>query len=469
MATGPGIAGKWHVAINHNSYPKPTDHGFDITVHGRGVNSKMKPHRLTEFATGNTDDPYQLDANGFPKDSVTEGAISFMSDAKAQPFFLYYATWLVHYPIQSRSKALLEKYCQKLGVPFPTNPDGWPLDGQRNPYYCAMVEMVDYYVGQLVTYLETTDDPRWPGHKLIDNTYIIFTSDNGGAEGGGKEVYTDNAPLDQGKGSTNEGGVRVPLIIAGPGIKQGAETQVLANGLDVYPTILFWTRAAKPQDVLLDGCDLSALLTGNPTDATLVKTANGDVRDTILHHFPHGSAAGSSLRQGGYKLLYNYDQVGKAAKPEVELYRLYDAKGTRTDIEEQTDLAAQMPEKAKAMKTLLLAELEAMAASRPYLNPHVSEALPNQDTVCKPGKLKRQGRTVSLSFTERGAKVVKSYLLYTRNKGERAEEWFRVEASLGNGRVSAELPKGTNGYLFTLIDEHNYLTSSTTTEEKGAQ
>ena len=82
-----------------------------------------------------------------------------MSDAKAQPFFLYYATWLVHYPIQSRSKALLEKYCQKLGVPFPTNPDGWPLDGQRNPYYCAMVEMVDYYVGQLVTYLETTDDP----------------------------------------------------------------------------------------------------------------------------------------------------------------------------------------------------------------------------------------------------------------------------------------------------------------------
>ena len=109
-------------------------------------------------------------------------------------------------------------------MPFPTNPDGWPLDGQRNPYYCAMVEMVDYYVGQLVTYLETTDDPRWPGHKLIDNTYIIFTSDNGGAEGGGKEVYTDNAPLDQGKGSTNEGGVRVPLIIAGPGIKQGAET-----------------------------------------------------------------------------------------------------------------------------------------------------------------------------------------------------------------------------------------------------
>ena len=84
-------------------------------------------------------------------------------------------------PIQTRSKALLEKYVRKLGVELPKDPKQfWQGKGQTNPFYCAMVEMLDYYVGQLVQYLEQTDDPRWPGHKLIENTYIIFTSDNGG-------------------------------------------------------------------------------------------------------------------------------------------------------------------------------------------------------------------------------------------------------------------------------------------------
>ncbi|MEY4403718.1 MAG: Arylsulfatase, partial [Verrucomicrobiota bacterium] len=93
-----------------------------------------------------------------------------MESSKDKPFFLYYATWLVHFPIQSRSKELLEKYCKKLGV-NPANPKEWSTGGgQRNPFYCAMVETLDHYVGQLVEFLENTDDPRNPGHKLIDNT-----------------------------------------------------------------------------------------------------------------------------------------------------------------------------------------------------------------------------------------------------------------------------------------------------------
>ena len=70
---------------------------------------------------------------------------------------------------------------------------------------CAMVESLDYYVGQLINYLKQTDDPRWPGHKLIDNTYIIFTSDNGGMEKVPNEIITDNAPLDKGKINAKEG------------------------------------------------------------------------------------------------------------------------------------------------------------------------------------------------------------------------------------------------------------------------
>lgn len=106
-----------------------------------------------------------------------------------------------------------------------------------------MVEMLDYYVGQLVKELETTHDPRWPGHTLIENTYLIFTSDNGGMEGHPDEVITDNFPLDHGKISIMEGGTRVPLIITGPGIKAGIESDVMINGLDFYPTI----RSPEPQ------------------------------------------------------------------------------------------------------------------------------------------------------------------------------------------------------------------------------
>ena len=95
-------------------------------------------------------------------------------------FFTTRLGWCTH-PF-TRSKALLEKYCKKLGVDYPSDPNGWSLKGQRNPFYCAMVEMLDHYVGQIISYLETTPDPRRPGHFLMSNTYIIFTSDNGGME-----------------------------------------------------------------------------------------------------------------------------------------------------------------------------------------------------------------------------------------------------------------------------------------------
>ena len=207
----------------------------------------MKPHRLTGFATKAKDDPYQLDADGFPKDQTTLDAIEFMEQSKNQPFFLYYAAWLVHTPIHSRSKELLEKYCKKLNVDFPTDPKGWPLDGQKNPYYCAMVEMFDHYVGNLVKYLEKTDDPRRPGHKLMDNTYIMLTSDNGGMEQAG-EIITDNYPLDRGKINAKEGGVRVPFIVTGPNIPKARKSEVMVNGLDFYPTILSWTGTKNQRD-----------------------------------------------------------------------------------------------------------------------------------------------------------------------------------------------------------------------------
>lgn len=157
-----GHAGKWHMGMDHWSFPQPKDQGFDWTRSNLGVSEAMKPNRLTGFATDKKNDLYRLDDRGFARDQNNEDALTFIRESKDKAFFLYYATWLAHYPIQTRSKALLDKYVKKLGVELPANPEEWKGEGQTNPFYCAMVEELDDYIGQLIHYLETTDDPAGP-------------------------------------------------------------------------------------------------------------------------------------------------------------------------------------------------------------------------------------------------------------------------------------------------------------------
>ena len=228
-----GHSGKWHVAKDHHGFPQPGDQGFDFTRSSRGVQVPMAPDRLTGFATDDPNDPFRLDENGIPFDQTHADAMTFVEENKDKPFFLYYAMWQVHSPWVMRSQALLDKYIKKLGVELTEDAKkAWRVPGQNNPFYCAMVEQMDYHAGQLFTYLVETEDPRWPGHKLIENTYVIFTSDNGGMEGAPDEVVTDNIPLDKGKISLKEGGTRVPLIIVGPDIPAGVDSDVMVSGLD---------------------------------------------------------------------------------------------------------------------------------------------------------------------------------------------------------------------------------------------
>jgi len=449
-----GHVGKWHISIDHHAYPQPKDHGFDSTTADRGVTNSQKPNRLSDFATSDEDDPYRLDENGFPRDPNNENALAFIEEAKDQPFFLYYATWLVHAPIHTRAKHLLEKYCKKMNVPFPTDPGYLDVKGQNNPYYGAMVEMFDYYVGQVLHYLETTDDPRWKGHKLIENTYIIFSSDNGGMEGSPHERYTDNYPLDKGKINAKEGGVRVPLIIAGPGITPKQETNVMVNGVDFFPTILSWTGSQHPKAQELDGVDLSTLLATDVNNGELLVTQNGEVRHEIVEHFPHGGAIHSTIRIDDYKLIRNY-VPGKG----LELYRLYDG-DQRVDIEEMNNLAEVLPEKAAEMDSLLGVRLDEMNASYPFLNPKCKKHIDHQEGVCKVLDAGKDGNEVWAKFEEQGNKVTSAYLLYTLNGGEQYEEWYRNDAEVGvDGTVKAHLPEGTTHYLFNLVDEHQFMVS----------
>lgn len=456
-----GHSGKWHIAIDHHAFPQPEDVGFDYTRSTRGAHSGMKD-RLSGFATDAPNDPYRLDENGFPYHQTNEDALNFIKENQDKPFFLYYATWLVHAPIMTRNEALLQKYVEKMGVD-PENILKKNKDGQLNPFYGAMVESLDYYVGQVFKYLETTEDPRWPGHMLNENTYIIFTSDNGGMEGGPTERYTDNNPLDRGKISAREGGTRVPLIIVGPNIPAGVQTDVLANGLDFYPTILSMVGAQKPEDKHLDGSDLLPLLTEDPTDPSLVKDADGRTRDTMMWHFPHGHAMESTIRIGDYKLIRKYDHVNNAANEPLELYRLYDSStGThlRVDLEEDHNLAKAMPEKAQQMNQELSKMLLEMEASYPSYNPNYPRALPNKEKVPTVVSLEQKGGEVIVKLKNNGADLSHANLIYTFNGGERYEEWFRLpNLTIKGDTVTAKIPAGTTHFFINLIDTNNFLVS----------
>jgi len=459
-----GHCGKWHMAITHNAFPDAKDQGFAWSRHILGVTRRMQPHRLTDFATDKESDTYRLDVNGFPFHQNNEDALTFLRENKDKPFFLYYATWLVHTPIHTRSEQLLEKYCKKLGVkPDRNDPNKWTEQGQRNPFYCAMVEQLDYYVGQVFDYLDQTEDPRWPGHMLSENTYLIFTSDNGGMEQVPDEIITDNYPLDRGKISLMEGGTRVPLIITGPGIQRGTQTDVLINGLDFYPTILSWVGAQRPENKLFDGLDISQLLAQDPTDASLVLDAEGEPRDTMVWHFPNSVALESTIRIGDYKLVRNYNHTYDPNSVEMELYRLYkkeSGRQIRVDIEEANNLVDQEPERAQAMNERLSAILKEMKASYPYNNPAFRHVGPKGKLVPTVTAHEQDGRLVKFTFKENGAQVVGANIIYSLNGNARHEEWFRATATLiGNNTVTAELPEGTTHYIVNLIDENNFLVS----------
>ena len=457
-----GHSGKWHMAIDHKAFPQPEDQGFDWTRSSRGARSSMSS-RVEGFASKVEKDPFRLDKNGYPFHQTSEDALTFLRQNHHQPFFLYYATWLVHTPIHTRSEQILEKYCRKLGVEKPKDDRGWTMKGQTNPFYCAMVEELDYHMGKVFNYLNNTEDPRWPGHKLAENTYVIFTSDNGGMEGHPGEVITDNYPLDKGKISAMEGGTRVPLIISGPGIPKGVESQVMVNGLDFYPTLLTFTKTPKPMGKNLDGCDLSKLLTHEPNNSDLVRNKNGKPRNSMIWHFPHSVALESTIRSGGFKLVRNYDYKYNPDTPELELYQLYqdvNGKPVRVDIEEANNLVATMPDKANLLNKLLSQGLAEMNASFPYYNPRAGRIGKEKQLIPSVSSHQRASNLVKFKFSENGAKVIRGDLIYTPNGGARYEEWYRIKGGNQNGNeISFDLPEGATHYFLNLIDENNFLVS----------
>jgi arylsulfatase A-like enzyme len=317
--------GKWHLG---GSAYSPERHGFDLNRGGseRGSTpSHFSPYRLANLQDGPKGE--------YLTDRLTREATDFMTANKDRPFFLYLAHYSVHIPMQAKPEIVQE--FQKRVVPG---------DPQNNAVYAAMLRSVDDSVGTILQKLDEL--------KIADRTLVIFTSDNGGLveREGPHTPPTSNAPLRAGKGFLYEGGIRVPLIIRGPGIaKPGSVVDVPVSSVDFFPTLIEVTGAKASSTV--DGTSLVPLLQGQATLS----------RDAIYWHYPHyvvpGGSPSGAVRQGDYKLIEFYEDG------HTELYNL------REDGSEKANLTHQLPDKAKKLQQKLKNWRAAVDAQMPTPNP----------------------------------------------------------------------------------------------------
>ena len=243
-----GMVGKWH--LGHLPPYLPTEHGFDSyygipysndmdKVAPRGVNVFKDPdwkHFNVPLLSGTQSSGVKEIERPVDQRTITrryvERAIDYIRDQEeGQPFFLYLAHSLPHVPL-FRSDEFI---------------------GHSRPgLYGDVIEEIDAGVGSILQELKD--------RGIAEKTLVMFTSDNGpwlsfGDQGGSA------GPLRNGKGTTFEGGLRVPGLFWMPGtIPSGVVSAELASTLDLLPTFAAISGAALPADTPLDGHDLSAML-----------------------------------------------------------------------------------------------------------------------------------------------------------------------------------------------------------------
>ena len=257
-----------------------------------------------------------------------EEAVELIRQWKDEPFFIQVAHYAVHTPIQAIAE-VAEKYKR---------------EGKNDIHakYAAMVESVDDSTGAILDLLAELE--------IDDNTMVIFTSDNGGLDNGGKP--TENAPLRSGKGYAYEGGIRVPLLVRWPGkIPAGKVSDVPACSIDLFPTVLDAAEVALPDDREIDGLSLLDHLKSGASEEV--------DRDTLIWHFPHyrhKPGPYSIIRQGKWKLI-------KFWAGDDELFDL------ESDLGEEKNLAGDMPDKVAKLDAILMENLAAQEAKLPRENP----------------------------------------------------------------------------------------------------
>ena len=308
------LIGMWNLGRGRSGPGSPAGQGFDLY---------RNPKQL-----GFDQDAYR-DAGGRDLTAVmTDEALNFVGKHRQQPFFLYFAPHAVHGPYDPPPE-LLRKYR-----------DRQTEDSGIDPAYAATVEQLDLQIGRLLKQLEEWD--------LARNTLVVFTSDNGGDS-------ASVAPLQGGKGTLYEGGLRVPALIWGAGVSAGGRVcDQPIQSIDYFPTLIEMAGVERGPGQPLDGLSLVPALQGKELPA----------REALFWHFPCYVGRGrpsSAVRRGDWKLIENFEDQS------LELYDL------RNDPGERRNLSRQEPNRTAALARELRDWQQRVNAPRP------SEANPRYD------------------------------------------------------------------------------------------
>lgn len=295
-------SGKWHLSEN------PLDYGFDINIGGghRGAPGSYYP----PYGKKNNRVKIENGKSKYLTDLIMEKTLSFL-DQVSGPFFLHYTPYAVHTPIHPVD-SLLYKYQNKP-----------PYKGQKNPKYATMVDNLDRNIGLLINKLKERD--------LFDNSFIIFTSDNGGYYG----KITMQKPLRAGKGSYYEGGIRVPFFFLWKDkIDPGKNIQNPISHLDIFPTLME-VIGEDQMKKNLDGNSLIPMLTQNQPGPERsffwhfpIYLQGYDIEDNENRDALFRTRPGSVVRKGDWKLHYYFEDQG------VELFNLKEDIGERNNLAE---------------------------------------------------------------------------------------------------------------------------------------
>jgi len=324
-----GHVGKWHLG---GAGFGPRQQGFDVNVAGDQAGSPRSYFAPFKDAQGRfMPGLEQAPAGDYLTDRLTTEAERFIEAHRERPFFLYFAHYAVHIPLRAKQD-MIAKYAA----------DGRP-GTQNNPIYAAMVESMDESVGRVVKKLADLG--------LAKKTLVIFTSDNGGlsVREGPNTPATTNAPLREGKGFLYEGGIRAPLIVAGPGVdKPGRVSDVPVSSIDFFPTVL-------------ELCGVAG--TSRPDGVSFVPVLKGGGlnRDALYWHYPHyanqGGPPGGVVRVGDMKLIEFYENGRR------ELFDL------KRDPGESRNLAADKPDVVRQLAARLERWRVDVEAQMPRPNP----------------------------------------------------------------------------------------------------
>ena len=239
--------GKWH--LGDVSPMMPNDQGFDYYF-GLPYSNDMIPQWLPacpDIPLYENDKvvEYNPDQDYIEK-RYADKAIEFIRQNRRNPFFIYYAHSMPHRPLHVSPGFMKERYP---GVN--TMIEGEDKE-RRDFIYEYAVEEMDYHIGRIMEELER--------QGIHDNTLIIFTSDNGSTT---NLIYRSCAPLTGGKGSTYEGGFRVPFLMQWPArIKPGQVSSEIVASIDLLPTLSSICGGKTPTDRIIDGMNMADFFFG---------------------------------------------------------------------------------------------------------------------------------------------------------------------------------------------------------------